>query len=298
MSSEVIRIDNVMSDLSSAEIDELPWLAKTAKELEKFRIRIGNSIDGQKNAGKAVSDHRFAFLDVIEELESKADSLLKQESRKHPAWHWLCRMKGISAETMGKVLGNIQLWEPEEKTLNEDTGKLRYAHSRGALLMYCGLGVVPNGDGTFRAQKPTKGATRDANYDVRSMIYWQIDLFKRQKNKYYQFYIQEKAKLHDEMARRGREVIPTPSAVQRKKLEGKEGEGTIWLGHLDNMATRATCSLFMCHLWEVTRESLGMEVPLPYPQAHLGHDMSGYISPWDMVDMTEIEANAAELRRK
>jgi hypothetical protein len=56
-------------------------------------------------------------------------------------------------------------------------------------------------------------------------------------------------------------------------------QGKLPPGHIHARARRWVVKLFLAHYWEHERRRLGLEVPLPYPIAYLGHPKEDLIPP-------------------
>ena len=63
---------------------------------------------------------------------------------------------------------------------------------------------------------------------------------------------------------------------QYKDMYTKRDGDILTLGHIENRARRATVKLFLSHLWEMWRKSLGLEAGTIYLQYKLGADFDKY----------------------
>lgn len=63
---------------------------------------------------------------------------------------------------------------------------------------------------------------------------------------------------------------------QQKAYYLKRDGDTLSLGHIENRARRAVAKLFLSHLWEMWRKSLGMPAGKIYLQHKLGDDFDKY----------------------
>jgi len=203
----------------------------------------------------------------------------------HPAYPWLSQVKGIGATLACKLLARF------------DATQAPYASSFWA---YAGLDTVPgtlyrcatcgqersfpvtynvtgthqrNGGGAAcdgklepvrgvecRVARPRQGSGEKAKYDAyaKKVLYLVGTSFLKTGGPYEEHYRQQRVRL--------------------------ETERPLWSdGRRHLTALRITEKLFLSHLWEVWRAALGLPTPRPWVETHGGHDPTGHIGPWSMV---------------
>lgn len=87
-------------------------------------------------------------------------------------------------------------------------------------------------------------------------------------------------------AERNERGLYREQALEQAKRVGKDTDaytyyirGLLPPAHIHARARRWTVKLFLAHYWEEERRRLGLEVPLPYPIAYLGHPKEDLIPP-------------------
>ena len=245
-------VDNSIS--SNSDMSKLEWLSDFSFKIDRIQESISNSIwyDSKVLGQEHNFSYREDYLEQFEEMESNIDEVLQKCIQSHPSWSWLSQLKGIKPTIMCRILGNIRFWPPAQNSLNANTGKIRWAHTRGALLMYCGLGFVDNGKGGKKPQNFKKGQNRDANYKLREYIFEQVNWFLVEKNRYFDFYNDE-------------------CEFLRNKYSSNK--------NIEDMGVRSTAVLFMTHLWDITQQELGIEIPENTDKFHKPE----YSDPWKMI---------------
>lgn len=118
-----------------------------------------------------------------------------------------------------------------------------------AMWAHCGFGL--DIDGTRQRKK----AGSRINYDpqLQSACVMLGESLNKQRGSYYRYYLKQKEKNAD----------LTPS-------------------HCHNRSFRHMIKLFLSHLWQIWREALGLQAPLPYAFDILKHPQGHLISPEDM----------------
>lgn len=266
MQNTATVIDEVVSTPQYPQVHKLKWLVDTNFKVEQLIDCIAENIDFNKSFGKDDEDldYQLSTVKSVKEIHNYLEANLVKELETHPAWNWLSKINGIDPVIMGKLVGAIRFWPPKKNVINENTGKSRWAHSQGALLMYCGLGIVQDNQGMMRPQEQKEGHARNANYKLKNYILSQVDLFLEVKNKYFDYYSAERENLINQYTENG--ISPF-------------GENT---PKLHTYAARATAVLFISHLWEVVRSEIGLKSPANnFPIQEINEL---YNEPWNMID--------------
>jgi hypothetical protein len=220
------------------------------------------------------------------EEEQEMSRSLGAALRTHPAWPWLCEVRGIGPTLAGKLVARLDV---------------ERADTPSAFWAYCGLATVPGiryhcdicglsrslpehhrispnhpalhgrgdcsgelrraagpGDGVRVAQpKPRKGERIAYDATAKKICYLIGTSFIKAGGAYEQFYRHCRARLDD----------TRPGWVDGRK-------------HLT--ALRKTEKLFLAHLWLVWRTACGLPLTAPYAEARLGHDCG--LDPWDFAE--------------
>ena len=185
--------------------------------------------------------------DFFNTIDATENEIIKSASH-HPSWEWCSKLAGSDPVKMAKILGHIRFWPPQNNEINSSTEKPRWAHSRAAVLMFCGLG-------TFNENYDWKQTDREPNSRLRSLVFDQIQDLIIAGGKYQKFFDYEK----------------------EKKLKLGTNEQNAHMA-----AKKATAILFINHLWEITRTNLDMEI---YPIYHnLKPDREEFHNPLNMID--------------
>jgi len=251
--------------MKESEIKEstgMTFLVKTMLSVEK--LRVGVQVRNTHLAKQNLRDPDTCELEEqLKGLEKFIDDRVGDYVDLHPAQPWFSRIRGIGRENIAKIVGLI------------DIDKITYVSS---LWKWAGMHVV---DG--KSPQRRGGQKVDYNIQLRTMCWRMIRAFCLAQNKYYDWYIKEKAKYQRKFLEKGWKIIPASELPIDERHKKYEPEGIISEGHLDNMAKRKMIKMFLEHLFRVWREALGLPVTKPYVLEH-GGGHHRYYSPWDFVD--------------
>lgn len=240
---------NAASTLSR---DEARFLVDYYYISQRDRIRAGNQVRALNESGEPHS--------VISWLNAQSDTIEGQIKRALGKYaeasatgQWLLNQYGIGPVISAGLLAHIDIHK---------------APTVGHIWRFAGL------DPTLKWEK---GGKRPWNAGLKTLC-WKIgESFVKVKGKeegvYGHIYV-ERRKLEGEknermeFAEQAAAVLKArPSHAQKKTY----AEGKLPDGHLHARAKRYAVKLFLSHLHEVWRKNEGLEVPLPYPIAQLGH---------------------------
>src|SRR3989344_6480971 len=168
------------NDISYPNLIKLEWAADIALKIRRLNQAINyNSIPIEHKIDIEIL--KDFFKKDVDALSNKINRELDTLVREHPAWHWLQKVDGINPALMGHILGSVRLWPPDGRKVNEMTGKERWAHSRGALLMYCGMVTGKRNDMNFST----------TNIIIKDCVFEQVKLFIDKKNGYYSYFMKQ-----------------------------------------------------------------------------------------------------------
>lgn len=273
---------------------------RVGRELRFIHLVGLNEYNQMKKDLPSKQKLRKALLEIVEEkepvtvyiyktllaMEDKLSKEIKDIASSHPAWPWLKNVKGCGEESTMKLIGLIEKMRgrkeitkkeyerlkksKEAEVFKKDGRYYKYTDEYGfevfstvsKLWKYLGLHTV-NG----KAPKREKGKKVDWNQKARSLCWRIATNLIRAKGVYYEYYKEKKNAYMERF--KGR--------VVRAKKGQKIARDYITLKHLDNMARRKLMKLWTSHLWEVTRQGMGLPVRPPYVLEHQsGHH---YIAP-------------------
>ena len=291
-------------------IKQAPSYAKAVSAL-----RIHASLDAgiginPENAVKMLDEERFLVYKRLVDDEEYIDGRISLLLKKHPAYPWFSRVKGIGLENIGKIIGLVRVAASDEficpgKTVNDDEKMTPcrnavekdpaadnvapvcpicgtqmidppYARTISGLWKYAGFDVIEG-----HAPKRMAGEKLTYNSQLRSMCWRTGSSLLRAKGKFYEYYVAEKEKYVQKFTNAGVKIVP---AAKLPKKNGKsfEGDGFISEGHIHNMALRKMIKRFLAELWLVWRKAEGLPETMPYAIDQLGHD--SFVSPEEMTD--------------
>ena len=234
------------------DVSKLQWAVDIFYRIERLIDLIENNLNYNQIRSKDTSlDLSLQNLtkEKLVAVNSELERQIGTEIANHPGWAWLNSIKGIDPMLMGKVVGGIRFWPPEKNITNANTGKERWAHSCGALLMYCGLGVYDK-----------QREVRSMNLRLKKYIFDQTVKFIAQNNSYAKYY---------EMKRGTKENVSLSSPIDPVQ------------NALDIRALRMTAILFMTHLWYVVQSTIDESNKI------FLSGIAPYNDPWKMVDFTD-----------
>lgn len=247
---------------SYPETHDLRWLADTGFKIEKLREYIQGNVEFNKLHGRTETDLSYQMNTIfsLEEIECDLDEDIANEVMSHPAYPWLSGIKGIDEHYVGKILGSIRFWPPKKNATNEGTGKHRYAHTRGALLTYCGLG-----NNTATTKNPNSSKMRESNQKLNQYIFKQIDSLLAAKSHYHTYF---QAELSASL---------TQHVDSGYKINEYVNE------QLAQRARKATAILFLCHIYETVKLAINPEIGRESIQPIQNIDVF-YNDPMNMVE--------------
>ncbi len=234
MMQTTIQQQNEIEEIQYPEMHDLRWLADTSFKVEKLREYIQGNVEFNKLHGRTENDlsYQMNTISALETIEDNLSDDISDEVTSHPAYQWLVQIDGIDHEYIGKILGSIRFWPPKKNTMNEGTGKSRWAHTRGALLMYCGLG------NSVITKYPNSSKIRESNEKLNKYIYEQIDSILMAKSHYYTYFQSELS-----------------AATFQHINDGYELNDYV-NSQLEQRAKKATAILFICHIYEIVKIEL------------------------------------------
>lgn len=202
------------------------------------------------------------LLKRIQGVEDFIDGVVADVIRRHPAYPWFSRVKGIGGENIAKVIGLVDISK---------------ANRISSLWKYAGY-AVDNG----HAPKAKKGEKTSFNKQLRTMC-WRLGVsLMKAKGKFYEYYLQEKEKDIARYTARGCEVVPTDKLPKDARGKCIEPEGAISEWHIHHRALRKMIKLFLACLWLEWRKAENLPISKPYAIDRLNH--VSFISPEEMVD--------------
>lgn len=193
------------------------------------------------------------FAEQAETLEKQVARALDVYSDANPVGKWMREIDGIGPIISAGLLAHIDITK---------------APTVGHIWRFAGLDPT---------SKWEKGQKRPHNAALKTLC-WKIgESFVKVKGKptdYYGKVYAERRELEGKKNDAGDYAEQAKAMVTARpthKQIATYKEGKLPDGHLHSRAKRYAVKLFLSHLHEVWRKQEGLEVPLPYPIAHLGH---------------------------
>jgi len=280
----------------------LVFLVRTMLSIEKKRVATQVRLSHLRRNGTADDQETDALLKKLKELEHYVDRRIALIIRKHPAYKWFSRVKGVGDENIAKIVGLVDISK---------------ANTISSLWKFAGLHVV---DG-HAPHKPQKGEKAEFNIELRAMC-WRlggsllkagiryfcascgtqrpplkddaqdelpvcqkcggVDFKPIPQSKFAEYYLSQKDRIIQKIQNSGFRIVPAAFLPRDKNKKKFEPPGVISEGHVHNMALRKMIKLFLACLWLVWRQAEGLPTRDPYPLANLGHTTK--IDPWEMID--------------
>ena len=258
--------------------DTRPPHARGAGDVEALLARI--------RAGAAPAP-LASVGDVYRRQWNEERELLRELSERiarHPAWHWLERVRGIGPSLAARLLARLEIdraptpssfWSycglatvvAEVYRCSECGYELSLAAGRSVRSGHraprsgqsCAGALAPIGEGPRRVAqpRPTRGESAPYDREAKKLCYLIGISFVRQGDTYKRYYQDQRDRLD----------AAKPDWIPRRR-------------HLT--ALRMTEKLFLAHLWLVWRERLGLPITAPY--ADTREDAVPAPRPWAMVD--------------
>jgi hypothetical protein len=229
------------------KLNKLKTLMDAREQLRKLNNSANNRIMAMKRKIDVIDEKTECFL-LQQSNETKSElGKLDRRIEKHlklmtfPIIHCALKIKGLGAITIAYMLIYIEI------------EKARYASS---LWSYVGL------------DKPSykryeKNITGGGNKTLRTALYAMAESFIKTKNIYREIYDNEKLKLE------ASEKITMSRNTHGKLIECKWSETKPC--HRHGAAIRKMIKHFLADFWYVWRTVEGLDTPMLYPEAKLGH---------------------------
>lgn len=249
-------LQRLTKDLANAAIKlsrgEVRFLVDAYYIIQEDRKRSYNQ---ERALGEAGEPHEIIswFADQNERLEKQVAKALDIYSAAHPVGMWMRDVDGIGPIIAAGLLAHIDI---------------NKAPTVGHIWRFAGLDPT---------SKWGKGEKRPHNAALKTLCWKLGESFVKVKGKetaqyghvYHERRVLEGTKNENgDYAEQAKTILaarPTHAQAATYKL------GKLPDGHLHMRAKRYAVKLFLSHLHEVWRKNEGLEVPLPYPIAHLGH---------------------------
>lgn len=256
----VEALQRLAKDVKTAAVTlteaEARFLVDTYYTLQGNRVAAGEQIRSLK---KSEEPHLAIawFGGQMEALENQIKSVLDAYSASQPLGAWARSIVGVGPVIAAGLLAHIDLTK---------------APTVGHIWRFAGL------DPTVKWKKKTK---RPWNASLKVLCAYKLgESFVKFHNHpddiYGKFYAKRK---EEEIARNeaGLNAEAAKIALESKKWRDDTTAKTCYLAgkfppaRIHARARRYAVKLFLAHYHEVGRKMMGLDVPLPYPIAHLGH---------------------------
>lgn len=199
----------------------------------------------------------------LKKFERKITKHLQTMQSNYPIIPAMLSLKGVGPVAVAQIIRYV------------DITKCRYASS---LWAYVGYDKPQH-------KRYSKGTAGGGNKTLRSALYVLADSFIKQRNVYRDIYDRTKADLevsekYTLSYKTGHVAEITDDEGRTKRVQGKLTE-VMWKeakpGHRHGAAIRKMMKHFLADLWKVWRTLEGLDTPLLYPEAKLGH--KGIVQP-------------------
>ncbi len=247
----------------ASSFENLPDAVDTHYKIEKLRVGRGNRLTALEKDGRNDETCRQVYTTLCQ-LEKYLEDYIIPMVTTHPVWqNWAKDVWGVSPMLLAKAMGRCDI------TRLTTASKMR-SHA----------GLRPD-------QSRQKGVKLDYDAELKSVLWLIGRQLRFASGVYYEQYRKAKEYYQERFRRDGVKIVATPSGKwkceacgtiwdrkkdirrcclnpQVEKQVKKEGQGIIYLGHVDMMAMRKMISLFAIHLWAVWREAEGLPFPEPW----------------------------------
>lgn len=236
--------------------EEARYLVDTYYQMQDYRKASDNQLRAiRQGADEGESGPLATVLIEVRQTEERIKRALDAWSDEEPLAAWAKGHVGIGPVIAAGLAAHIDVTK---------------ADTAGAVWRFAGL------DPTL---KWGKGEKRPYNARLKTLC-WKIgDQFKkRHKDEactYGRLYAERKA-LEVSRNESGAQAETARQTLVEKKIKDRDTrkryeEGRLPDGRLDLRAMRWATKIFLAHYWEEGRRQAGLEIPEPYPIAHLGH---------------------------
>ena len=235
------------------ELDQLKTLMDAREQLRKLNNSTNNRLLAMKRRTDSIDEKTETWLIDQSKITKSELGKLDRRIEKHlksmhaPIIKAALQIKGLGPITIGYILIYVEI------------DKARYASS---LWSYVGL----DKPSYKRYEKTVSGG---GNKTLRTALYAMAESFIKTRNIYRDIYDAEKTKLE------ASEKITMSRNTQGKLIECKWSETKPC--HRHGAAIRKMIKHFLADFWKVWRTLEGMETPILYPEAKLGH--KGIVQP-------------------
>jgi len=241
-----------MKDAAIVLVNTLDYVQKSRVSAQVRKSHLGKN--------KKTCDVTEQVLEKTKELEEWLDGMLESFVKKHPAYGWFSKVKGVGDLNIGKVVSLIRI-KPDE-----DDPEKGWANNVSSLWRFCGFGCDEDG----KAERMRRGEKLHYNKTLKAMCWRLAKSLIRAKGLYYDYYLEQKQRTVERLKAEGITIVPSDK-LPMEKGKHVEKDGYFGLGHVDTMAMRKMIKLFLSHLWEEWRKAEGLEVTKPYVHAIKGH---------------------------
>ncbi len=175
--------------MATTSKDPLPALVNATLVVEKARVQSQVRQSHLALQGKQ-DPETDEMLSRIDELEKYIDGRIALLLKKHPAYRWFSKVKGIGRENIGKIVGLVDI---------------EIADTASSLWSFAGFAPDPR---TGMSMKRVPGQKLLYNSQLRSMC-WRVatSLLKAQ-GKYYEYYLTSNKRLVARFDAEGRAFLP------------------------------------------------------------------------------------------
>jgi Transposase IS116/IS110/IS902 family len=267
-----LRLEAIQPDLSvqtrlsrdlknaakSLSLDEARFLVDNYYSLQKSRITAGNQIQALEKATSEEPHETIDWFNVqARVLEENVKRALDRWTDSHPVGQWAKSIVGIGPVLSAGLLAHIDITR---------------CPTAGHIWSFAGLNPE---------QKWEKGGRRPWNAELRA-ICWRIGesfvKFSGNPRDFYGKIWRERKELEVQRNEAGLFKARAEESLSVRKY-GKDTDAYKWLiqgklppAHIHARAKRYAVKLFLAHYHEVAYKlHYGVDPPLPYPIAHLGH---------------------------
>lgn len=222
----------------------------------------------KKQLGKMLDPVTFDAWEKSYALELYLNKYVEDFMQRHSTWHWISQVKGAGMLASGKVISMIDI--TKARTIS------------GLWRFVVGAPVKDPKTGKVTVERKTKGQKSKVCGIAKTMMWRLAKSLIRANGSYAKFYHDVKDIETANILRQGLKIVPSSQLPTDKEGKHVEINGFYGKGHVDMRAIRKVEKLFLSHLWQVWRTSLGLPLTEPYAYDKLGHDLSKKIDPWDM----------------
>jgi len=251
--------------------DEVKITNRLLYDVQKIRISLGNMILAKKGQGIPISKRMQTLCDEVEQVEQRAEGVVKEAVQNVVIWDYMKSVKGIGPKLASSLIAEIR----DISRFNTISSLWAYfGLSPEYVLAECSAGHKLMMSSDKRKVCPVyldgEGKTCGCPVEIKERIHGKSP--KRKAGYVYLFNTRGKMiswKIAMQFVKQGDQIYR--EVYYKVKAQEKERNPEISDGHAHNRALRSMVKIFLANLWIEWRKREGLPVREPYVIDKLGH---------------------------